>query len=477
MDRIPDYSPVSKLNEANDKIKILVVDDEEGMCLLLEDILKGCGYPIDYFTQPGQALTAFKNNYYPLVFTDIKMPEIDGMALLKEILAINKNTSVIMITAYGSIENAVECMDLGAFNYITKPFKSGEIIAILEKAVERINLIRENIQLKKKLESLSATGITLIGKSAQITGTLAFAKKIAQTNFKVLITGESGTGKELIARYIHTISDRRHKPFIPIQCSLLPETLLESELFGHKKGSFTGAHQDKKGLFEEANQGTIFLDEIGDINPNVQGKLLRFLEEKEVKRIGDVKSRIVDIRLIFATNKNLQKLVNEKQFRDDLFYRIREIEIKVPPLRERKEDIPLLTRHFLEQISMEIGEKIEIEREVFDLFMSYDWAGNVRELKNCLASAAAMCNDNRITVQEISKILLLTHTDTPYHEQSLSYREMKKKMLEDFNRKYINNYLAENRGNITRTAKSLGIDKKNLWMLIKKYNIDCSIYK
>jgi DNA-binding NtrC family response regulator len=476
MDRIPDHSSGEPVNKSDNPIKILVVDDEEGMCLLLEDILSECGHVVDYCTSPGEALENFKKKSYPLVFTDIKMPGIDGIMLLKEILSINSNTSVIMITAYGSIENAVQCMDLGAFNYITKPFKSGEISAILEKALERINLIRENKLLKEKLDILS-TGVHIIGKSMSITKTLDFAQKLARTNFKILITGESGTGKELFARYLHETSDRRNNPFIPIQCSLLPESLLESELFGHKKGSFTGAYQDKKGLFEEAHHGTIFLDEVGDINPVVQGKLLRFLEEREVKRIGEVKSRIVDVRLIFATNKDLNKLVREHQFRDDLFYRIKEVEIQIPPLRERKEDIPLLTCYFLKQISAEIGRTIEIERDVYDLFMTYSWGGNIRELKNCLTAAAAMCENNTISMKEVSKILLLSHPGTFYHNQTLGYRELRKKVIEDFDRTYIHHYLAENRGNITKAARAMGIDKKNLWVLIKKYSIDCSLYK
>jgi len=475
MDRISDSS-ANKEPKLTDKIEVLVVDDEEGMGVLLKAILRDSGYGVSFYSEPKEALLAFKKNTFPVVITDIKMPEMNGMEFLKNILEIKNDTSIIMITAFGSIENAVECMEIGAFNYITKPFKSEEICAVMLKAIERNRLIQENINLKRKLNIISKEP-KIVGKSNKMNETLEFARKIATTNFKILITGESGTGKELIARYIHNYSDRSNYPFTIVQCSLLPETLLESELFGHKKGSFTGANQDKKGLLEEADKGTVFLDEIGDINLSVQGKLLRFLEEKEIKRVGDTKSKTVDVRLIFATNKNIPKLIAENQFRDDLYFRINEIEIKIPPLRERKEDIPLLTHFFLKEISEEMGTSIGIDPGVFELLISYDWSGNIRELRNCLTNAAVISEKRVITEKEIKKLLSITLTENTYNEQTLSFSEMRKKIVSDFDKKQITTYLLKNNGNITKTALEMQIDKKNLWVMLKKYDIDHKSFK
>jgi len=478
MDGISNYTTESE-NESDQNINVLIIDDEEGICLLLEDIVRECGYAVKYFLDPRQALTCLKSEDFSVVISDIRMPGMNGMELLDEIMLVDKNISVIMITAYGTIENAVLCMERGAFNYVTKPFKSDEIMAVIKKAVERVSLIRENILLKKKLQTITP-GFTMIGNSKRMTETMQLAHKIAQTNFKVLITGESGTGKDLIARYIHNNSNRRTQPFIPLQCSLLPESLLESELFGYKKGAFTGALQDKKGLLEEADHGTVFLDEIGDINPNTQGKLLRFLQEKEIKRIGDTKSRIIDVRILFATNKNLHKLVNENLFREDLYFRIKEVEIRMPPLRERKEDIPLLTYHFLKEIAVEMNARIEIENNVIEWFQSCEWKGNIREFRNVLVNAAAICDNNLITQREISRIALYNEESNPtpdLPDADASFSDLRKKVLSDFDKKHIITCLANNKGNITRTAADLKIDKKNFWMMLKKYNIDHNAYK
>lgn len=460
--------------------KILILDDEQSMCALIKNIVENFNFKAKTFISPHKALNALEKEKYDMALVDIKMPEMSGIDFLKKALEFDKEMPVVMITAYGSIDNAVECMKLGAFDFVTKPFQADEIKIIIDKIIERRNLIKENILLKQQIKE-SFIQQEIVGKSKKILEILEFAGKVANSKLKVLITGESGTGKELLARYIHFKSERRDKPFVPVQCSLLPETLFESELFGHKKGSFTGAIEDKEGLFEYANGGTLFLDEIGDITLNVQGKLLRFLQEQELRKVGDLKTKILDVKIISATNKNLEQLVNQKQFREDLYYRLKVITINLPPLRERKEDIPILVSYFVNNMSREMKQKITIDANCYDYLMNYEWPGNIRELKNCIENAILISDRGIVKLDNIKQILnsfperkkVISNSI----EQEINYKKAKQILLNDFEKEYLTALLKKTEGNITKAAKIAGIDKKNFWLKLKKNKIDFTKFK
>jgi len=357
---------------------ILVIDDERSMREFLSIMLEKEGYKVIAMDNGNDALDFIKKNNYDLIITDIKMPKVSGINILRESMALHTNTPVIMITAFASTDVAVEAMKLGAYDYITKPFKVDEIKVIIKNAIEKKSLFDENISLKEELKGRYQFS-NIVGKSDKIQKVFELIMKVANSKSTVLITGESGTGKELVARGIHHNSERRDKPFVSISCGAIPETLLESELFGHQKGAFTGADSDKKGLFEVADGGTFFLDEVSEAPPSIQAKLLRVLQEKEFKRVGGVKDIKVNVRVIAATNKNLHKLIEDGKFREDLYYRLNVIPIELPSLRERKEDIPLLVSHFINKYNS-INKKGE----------RYRWRGNVRELENVIERAVTL---------------------------------------------------------------------------------------
>lgn len=457
-----------------EKIKIMVVDDEEGMCRLLREILREEGYSTTTFGSPEQALRKLDTAHFDIAIADIKMPGMNGIEFLTRSKEINPAMEIIMITAYGSIENAVEAIKIGAFDYITKPFQSDEIKLAVKKILERKELIDENTRLRKELEKLSERG-SVIAKSPAIQELLQFARKIADSSLSVLITGESGSGKEVIAKYIHEASARRDGPFIPVQCNLLPLNLLESELFGFKKGSFTGADENRAGLFEAADRGTLFLDEIGDIGPEIQGKLLRFLQDREIRRIGESKSRSLDVRLISATNKNLESLIAQNRFREDLYFRLKVAAIHIPPLRDRPEDIPVMAQHFLEEYNRSHERAVVLDGKCVSHLMKYAWPGNVRELKNCIESASVICDGNCIRIRDINRVL--TSHNAKQIQNDGSFRESKARVLEEFEKKYIVNMLIQNKGNIAAASRDSGIDRKNLWQMIKKYSINPDDYK
>jgi two-component system response regulator PilR (NtrC family) len=361
--------------------RILVVDDEESLREVLTIMLHREGYRVDAAADGAQALMRLKEYAYDLVISDIKMPRLDGFELLRHIKDRTPETAVIMITAFSSTEEAVDAMKQGAYDYITKPFKNEEIRLIVRNALERQALRHENVELKKELGLRYSLG-SLIGKSKSMQDVYDLILKVAGSRVNVLITGESGTGKELVAKAIHFNSDRRDKPFIPINCGAIPENLLESELFGHEKGSFTGAVQQKSGLFEMANCGTLFLDEIGELPPMMQVKLLRVLQEREFRRVGGTKDIQVDVRLIAATNKDLEAEVARGTFREDLFYRLNVIRIPLPPLRERREDLPLLIEHLFCKLSD--TPSVRVSEKAMRRLLDYQWPGNIRELENFL---------------------------------------------------------------------------------------------
>jgi two-component system response regulator PilR (NtrC family) len=376
------------------KYRLLVVDDEESMREFLTIMLQREGYLVDTAADGAQAVARLKEQGYDLVVSDIKMPRLNGFELLAQVRERSPDTAVIMVTAFSTTEEAVEAMKQGAYDYITKPFKNEEIRLIVRNALERKSLRQENLELKRELERRYAFG-NLIGKSKKMQEVFDLIRKVAASRANVLITGESGTGKELVARAVHFNSERKERPFVAVNCGAIPENLLESELFGHEKGSFTGAVQQKAGLFEVADGGTLFLDEIGELPAMMQVKLLRVLQEREFRRVGGTKNIQVDVRLTAATNKELEAEVGAGRFREDLFYRLNVIRIALPPLRERREDIPLLIEHLCRTLTGR--EAVAVTEGAMRRLLDYHWPGNVRELENVLERCMVLGHSERIT--------------------------------------------------------------------------------
>jgi two-component system response regulator PilR (NtrC family) len=385
--------------------KILVVDDEKSMRDFLSIVLKKEGYAVTTAEDGETASRLVQQEIFDLVLTDVKMPKMNGLQVLKTVKETSPDTIVVMITAFASTETAIEAMKEGAYDYLTKPFQIEEVRLIIQNALEKKRLRAENQLLKKKVKG-AATLEDIIGRSGGMQNVIQVIKKVANTQSNVLILGESGTGKELVAQAIHSDSLRKDKPFVTVNCSALPEPLLESELFGHMKGSFTGAHANKPGLFEIAHEGTIFLDEIGDTPSGIQAKLLRVLEEKEFRRIGGTQNIRVDVRIIAATNKDLEKAVAEGTFREDLYYRLDVIPIHLPPLRERVEDIPLMVRHFLTIMNQGLNKKIRtVTPEAMKALQAHSWRGNVRELENVIERVVALTTGEAIELNDVMECL------------------------------------------------------------------------
>jgi two-component system response regulator PilR (NtrC family) len=369
--------------------KILVVDDERSLREVLSIMLKRAGYAVTEAADGEEAISHVNNEIFDLVITDLRMPKADGMAVLKAVKSSSPETVVLVITAFATADSAVDAMKLGAYDYLTKPFQVDEVQLIIRNALEKRRLSTENILLKREMASQSSFA-QIIGQSEAIQKVFDVVRKVADAKSNVLIFGESGTGKELVARAIHYNSARSPMPFVAVNCSAVPETLLESELFGHMKGAFTGAMANKAGLFEVANGGTIFLDEIGDTTPTIQVKLLRVIQEREFRRVGGTQDVKVDVRIVAATNKDLEKAVADGSFREDLYYRLDVIPIRLPPLRLRTGDIPLLVKHFLEKFSQESGKPAPVlTSEAMHVLLGHEWRGNVRELENLIERVVA----------------------------------------------------------------------------------------
>jgi DNA-binding NtrC family response regulator len=445
--------------------KILIIDDEEIIRDSCSQVLKKEGYSVKVANDGEQGLAAFKKESFHVVFLDLKLPGIGGMEVLAKVNEDNPETPVIIITGFASIESAVEAIKRGAFDYLTKPFSPEELRVVAKKAIESRKIFFENIYLREELKKSTELGMVM-GKSKSMEKVMDIVKRVSPTESTILITGESGTGKELLAREIHKHSLRRNAPFVVVDCGALVETLFESELFGHVKGSFTGAHVTKHGRFEVANGGTIFLDEISNISLNIQAKLLRVIQEREVTRIGSTKGIKVDVRILVATNENLADCVKQGKFREDLFYRLSVVPVHLPPLRERKADIPLLVEHFLEKYSKRVRKQISgVYPAVLKALMKHDWPGNIRELENTIERAVVLSQGDEIEVKDLvyhgigSGSLLLNPVNGKY------------KTLEDVEKEYIKTVLQAHHGNKSRTAKILGIDRKTLSTKVKKYNI------
>lgn len=446
--------------------KILVVDDEKDICMALNILLSKEGYTVKEAYSGEDAREMVKKENFDLIMTDIKMERMDGFALLKEVQKISPDTPVIMMTAFASVGSAVEAMRSGAADYITKPFINDEIRLTVRRILESRKLELENIILRQELSQRPLAFPNIIGSSEPMQRVFALMEKVIPSKSNILITGESGTGKGLVAQAIHESGPRRDKPFISINCGAIPENLLESELFGHKKGAFTSAVEDKKGLITMANTGTLFLDEIGELPPALQVKLLHVIQNKELTPVGDTRPIIVDVRIIAATNADLQKRVKEGRFREDLYYRLNVIEIKMPALRERKDDIPLLIKHYLNEFSNESVRKIkDVDYEAMQAIMAYDWPGNVRELRNTIERAVVLAEGDVITIHDLpDRLRTLDVEGVP----TSSLRQA----LDCFEREYIKRSLTENKGNKEATAEKLGIDLATLYRKIKKLRIE-----
>lgn len=454
-----------------DGCKILVIDDEPLVRFSIKEGLLAEGFNVSTASQAQEGLDFLGDEHFDIVITDQRMPGLSGLDLLKKIREMDYPTEVILITAYGTIESAVEAMKMGAFDYITKPFEMDELIILIRRIQEFKRLERENIVLREELKS-SRENHEIIGKSEPVMEVMNLIRTVAPTNSAVLIEGESGVGKELVAREIHQLSNRQDKPFIIVSCPALSETLLETEFFGHEKGAFTGAHRQRKGRFELAHTGTIFLDEIGEIPLSLQAKLLRVLQEKEFERVGGDHTIKTDVRVICATKKNLLKEVENGRYREDLFYRLKVFPIMVPPLRNRKEDIPLLLESFTNNISNELGKDIDtVSAPAVRSLLEYNFPGNIRELKNIIERAVILCNGKEILKEHLPLEVLVTGTGSASRSKNFNAERTLAEVLGEYEKECLQNTLQAFDGNKGNAAKALGISRKNLWEKIKKYQL------
>ncbi len=443
------------------KVKVLIVDDEAIIRDALSDWLKDIGYQVFTAENGQKALNVIEKEKPGIMISDLVMPGMDGIELMKKAKAQQPDIEVIIITAYASIPTAITAMKEGAYDYIEKPFCPERAELLVKKLAEHRELIEENLSLRQKLEDRYRFE-NIIAKSSKMQRVIEVIKVVAKSNVTILITGESGTGKELVARAIHSQSDRSSKPFVAVSCAALPESLLESELFGHEKGSFTGAYAQKKGKFEFANGGTLFLDEIGEMSANIQVHLLRVLEEKEFTRVGGNEPIKVDVRVISATNKDLRRAIEKQEFREDLYYRLNVVNIELPPLRERKEDIPLLAEHFLHKFAAENRKEVtEFSPEVIESLLAYDWPGNIRELENSIERAIILSRDSSITT-----------ADLPQENVSLVSSASIGKNLKEVEKTHILNVLRETGENYSEAARILGVSRMTLYNKAKEYGFD-----
>lgn len=445
---------------------ILVVDDEEHGRQGLHDYLEGCGYDVDAAASGSEALTKARKNHPDIIITDLKMPGMDGLELLEKALVLSPPPAVIVLTAYGSVETAVKAMKAGAFHYLTKPINFDELDLAIKKALHQQKLERENRELREALEDREAYD-QIVGKSSVLKNLINEAKQAAVSNASILIEGESGTGKELFARLIHNASPRAEKPFVPVHCAALTDTLLTSELFGHERGAFTGATERKIGRFERAHEGTLFLDEIAELKEDIQVKLLRVLQDGNFERVGGFKTIHVDIRLVCATNKNLAEEVRKGRFREDLYYRINVVKFTMPALRDRRDDIPLLAEHFLKSYSAQNRKQnLSVTPAAMELLKQYSWPGNIRELKNTIERLVVLGKGPLIDVDQIPHELKENYS--PATRESVSGTSTDLRGAEKI---LIQERMQQCGGNKSKVAKSLGISRRTLYRKMEEYKI------
>ena len=452
---------------------VLVVDDEEIMREILETLLTREGYEVRLAESGDEGVELAKSHAFDAAIIDVMMPGMNGLETLAELKKLDDDLPAVMITAFASVETAIAAMKSGAFDYITKPFKNDEVLVVLRNALERRRLVAENTALRQNLQAQTARFAGIIGRSPRMKQVFNLIIQAAPSRSTILITGESGTGKELVARAIHMNSPRAERAFVPVNSGNLPPDLLESTLFGHVKGAFTGAVNPKKGLFDIADKGTIFFDEIGNISPETQAKLLRVMQEREFMRLGGVETIKVDVRIVAATNCDLRQMVEEGRFREDLYYRLHVINIYLPPLRERKDDVPLLAQHFLEKYGVENNRPgLEITPEALDLMMEYDWAGNVRELENVMERAVVLSSGQRIGTELIPEHV---RSSPQFHiprfvvpPEGISFKDV----ITDVEKRLIESTLEAAGGVQKKAAELLRIKPTTLNEMIKRYDID-----
>ena len=443
------------------KETVCLIEDEKIMRVTLEDALKGAGYEVVSFETGAAGLEALRNAPCDVVVTDVRLPDMDGFDIVREV-ARQGDSQVIVMTAFGTIKDAVEAMKLGALDYITKPFSLDEFLLLVERALELKRLKEDNIRLRKDLNRCYRAP-NIVGESAAINKVFSLVERISASDSTVLILGESGTGKELVATALHYQSNRKGKPLIKVNCAALPEGLIESELFGHEKGAFTGAVRRKPGRFELANGGTIFLDEIGDVPLSTQSKILRVIQERQFERIGGTTTMTVDVRIIAATNRNLEEEVRVGRFREDLYYRLNVIPLVLPPLRERREDIPGLIEFFMEKYRKKLSKNVRLSGETVEALLSYDYPGNVRELENAIERCVTLSGSNVIGKEDLP--------DTVANRQQVAGSLLLSDVAADAEKNHILEVLKTTRGGKTSAAKILGISRKTLWEKMNVYGI------
>jgi DNA-binding NtrC family response regulator len=448
-----------------DNFRILVIDDEEIVRESLSDWLQKFGFYVETAENGARGIEKIRSAQWNIMLVDLKLPDTNGLEILKEARQIQPAAVVIIITAYATVDTAIQAMKNGAYDYITKPFDPDEINLVIQKIIEHQKLLDENLFLRRELTK-RYTFQDIIGKSPKIQEVFELVKTVGPTKSTILLRGASGTGKELVARAIHQLSPRNEKPFVAVSCAALTESLLESELFGHEKGAFTGAIAQKKGKFELADNGTIFLDEIGDIDPKTQADLLRVLQEREFTRVGGQETIKVDVRIIAATNKDLNKLMQEGKFRQDLYYRLNVITINIPPLQERREDIPLLCEHFLHKYNIENSKKIQrLSEDALKVLLEHNWPGNVRELEHAIEHAVTIEKTNVVTVESLPPAFRAQGAFPCAYV-------VDDKPLDEVEKEYIHRVLKKHQWNIQKVAGILNIDRATLYNKIKKYNLE-----
>ncbi len=446
--------------------RIMLIDNEEGLCRMMEAVLKDQGYLVKSFTRPVQAVAEFAAGDYDLIISDIKMPEMDGLEVLQHVRNRDPEVPIIMITAYATVEMSIQALRRGAYDMLTKPFEPDELTYRVKNALQHHELVEENRGLREDLSS-QFTFENIIGAAPSIRALLEKVGKVAIRDTSVLITGESGTGKELIAQAVHHNSSRRNHRFIAVNCGALPENILESELFGYRKGAFTGALENRKGLLDAANGGTLFLDEVGNLPLSMQKTLLRFLQEQEFCRLGDTTPTKVDVRIISATNSDLSAEVSEGIFREDLFYRLNVINLHLPPLRDRKEDIPLLTAHFIREQNVKFGTEFKgLTPEAMEALRSYAWPGNIRQLCNVIEATMAISSGNYIGLPELAQLI-----ETDQSVQSGDQADYTS-ALSIFETDYLTRLLRKHGSNVEEAAAEAGMNMATIYRKLKKYGIN-----
>ncbi len=451
--------------------RILVIDDDDAILQSCQTILEDEGHEVDVASGGDAGLARLSQKWFDLALIDLKMPGMSGVEVLEKAVAIHPDLVAVIFTAYGTIESAVEAVKKGAFNYLTKPFTASQLTAVVSKGLEHARLLRDNVRLRQQLSERS-TDHQMIGRSPALEMALATLAKVAPSDANVLVNGESGTGKELAARALHANSSRREGPFVPVDCAALPSNLLESELFGHEKGAFTGAHQSKRGLLELAHGGTLFLDEIGELTLELQAKFLRTLQERSFRRLGGERLVSVDIRIISSTNRDLPVEIQQGRFRQDLLYRLNVVTIVLPPLRDRQGDVALLGEHFLREFSQASNKSCgRITPDVLRLLEQYHWPGNIRELRNVMERAVVLCDGNTVRVRDLPDYIREKAQLSKQIHAAMGYKAAREQWLETQGKQYLTTLLRRHKGNISAIAREAQISRKSVYELLRRFEI------